>query len=174
MLQDKDRYFGGVAEPYWLNSKGIALWVPEGIPLHYSWNAHDTADQMCFEAKNSPPYENDLNVVLAYKICSMDNPKTMHLYAINDFLGKPIGIPDEKMIRDPIWSSWAQYKANINQSTILNFAQTIHDYGFKVSQIEIGKFLITYLYIFVKLISSTTQLSWVSTNRKNMCRENRH
>ena len=150
MLQDKDHYFGGVAEPYWLNSKGIGLWVPEGIPLHYSWNAHDTSDQMCFEAKNTPPYEQDLNVILAYKICSKDNPKTMHMYAINDFLGKPSGIPDEKMIRDPIWSSWAQYKANINQSTILNFAQTIHDYGFKVSQIEIGNFTTLLFMLFLR------------------------
>ena len=46
------------------------------------------------------------------------------------------------MIQDPIWSSWAQFKANINQSTIIDFAQSIHNYGFKVSQIEIGKILI--------------------------------
>lgn len=39
MLQDKDKYFGGVAEPYWLSSKGVAIWVPEGVSLFYSWNS---------------------------------------------------------------------------------------------------------------------------------------
>ena len=30
MLQDKEKYFGGVAEPYWLSSKGVAVYVPLG------------------------------------------------------------------------------------------------------------------------------------------------
>ena len=33
MLQDKDKYFGGVAEPYWLSSKGVAVHVPLGKSL---------------------------------------------------------------------------------------------------------------------------------------------
>ena len=52
---------------------------------------------MCFSAKNTFPYENDKNVLLEYRICAMDNPKEMQMYAINDFLGKPIDIPDEKV-----------------------------------------------------------------------------
>ena len=43
----------------------------------------------------------------------------MHMYAINEFLGKPEGIPDERMLIDPIWSTWAQFKTNINQSAVL-------------------------------------------------------
>ncbi len=41
------------------------------------------------------------------------------------------------MIKHPIWSSWAQYKADINQSTILDFARQIRENGFEASQLEI-------------------------------------
>ena len=33
MLQDRNKYFGGVAEPYWLSSKGVAVYVPSGKRL---------------------------------------------------------------------------------------------------------------------------------------------
>ena len=137
MLQNKEKYFGGVAEPYWLSSKGVAVWVPEGIPLFYSWNSASNSKQMCFSAKHVCPYEQQDILRLQYKICSHQNAREMHLYAVNEFLGRPEGMPDEKMIRDPIWSSWAQYKANINESTILDFVQKIQDNDFPVAQIEI-------------------------------------
>ena len=38
MLQNNKTYFGGVVEPYWLSSNGVAIWVPSGVPLFYSWN----------------------------------------------------------------------------------------------------------------------------------------
>ena len=55
MLQNNVTYFGGVVEPYWLSSKGVAIWVPPGVPLFYSWNEND--DKMiCLQAKNVSPY----------------------------------------------------------------------------------------------------------------------
>ena len=139
MLQDRDKYFGGVAEPYWLSSKGVAIWVPEGVPLFYSFNsqARKSRRDFCLSAKSSPPYEILDHLVLKYRICAHKDTKSMHMYAVNNMLGKPIDIPDELMMRAPIWSSWAQFKADINQSTIVDFARRIHDYGFTVSQIEI-------------------------------------
>ena len=135
MLQDQKKYFGGVAEPYWLSSKGVALWVPSGVPLFYS----SVQNSFCLAAKFSPPYEVLMGepLTLKYRICSHEDTKEMHMYAVNHLLGKPVDIPDEGMMRAPIWSSWAQFKADINQSTILDFARRIHDYNFKVSQIEI-------------------------------------
>ena len=85
-----------------------------------------------------PPYEIMEHLELKYSLCSKNNAKDMHLYAIQNKLGKPLGIPDEEMIRHPIWSSWAQYKADINQSTIIDFARKINEYNFPVAQIEIG------------------------------------
>lgn len=44
------------------------------------------------------------------------------------------------MVRDPIWSTWARYKAFINESVVLQFAKEIRDNNFKDSQLEIDDF----------------------------------
>ena len=60
MLQNNETYFGGVVEPYWLLSNGIAIWVPSGTPLFYSWNegneVYPNDKLMCLQAKNVEPY----------------------------------------------------------------------------------------------------------------------
>ena len=57
--------------------------------------------------------------IFRYTVCQNDNPRKMHMYAIEHLLGKPQGIPDERMLVDPIWSTWAQFKTNINQSAVI-------------------------------------------------------
>ena len=116
MLQDKEKYFGGVAEPWWINSKGIGIWVPEGIPLHYSWN-EDQSMQMCLKAAHDEPYPRSKqnSVQLRYKLCVKENAKEIQLYGAENLLGLPTGIPDTRMLSKPIWSTWAQYKTNVSK-----------------------------------------------------------
>ena len=66
-------------------------------------------------------------------MCRKNDPREMHMFAVKHFLGKPKSTPDERMLVDPIWSTWAQFKTNINQSAVI-----------KVKQIHIGG---TELYI---------------------------
>ena len=139
MLQDKDLYFGGVAEPYWLNSKGGAIWVPEEQPLFYSWNSIRTSGQLCLSTVKSLPYpiHDGDSLELNYMMCSADDPKQMQMYAASNLWTKPTSLPDTKMFSDPIWSTWAQYKADINQSVVAQFADDIISHGFQNSQLEI-------------------------------------
>ncbi|CAG2107528.1 unnamed protein product, partial [Medioppia subpectinata] len=55
----------------------------------------------------------------------------LKLYAANNWIQKPTGIPDERM------STWAKYHADITQQKVLDFAQEIKSHGFSNSQIEI-------------------------------------
>ena len=55
--------------------KGVAIWVPEGVPLFYSWNSDLNKEQMCLVAKDVAPYEEQNIKYLKYSICSMDNPR---------------------------------------------------------------------------------------------------
>ena len=46
-------------------------------------------------------------------------------------------IPDERMFTNPLWSTWAMYKKDINETVVLDYAKKITEYGFSNSQIEI-------------------------------------
>jgi len=138
MLQNSVEYFGGVAEPYWLNSLGGSVYVTDEQPLFFSWNQNYNK-KMCLSTTKGDPYPDmDSNKLeLKYKICGANNPRAMHEYAATNFWRKPTDIPDERMMTYPVWSTWAQYKEHINQSIILDFADQITSNGFNNSQLEI-------------------------------------
>lgn len=51
--------------------------------------------------------------------------------------GKPSKYPNEKMIEEPIWTTWAKYKKPINDSVVLEFAEEIRSHGYEGGQLEI-------------------------------------
>ena len=55
MIQDEKKNFGGVAEPFWLNSKGGGLVVEQEQPLFYSWNSQGN-NGLCLSVEHSLPY----------------------------------------------------------------------------------------------------------------------
>ncbi|PSN31308.1 hypothetical protein C0J52_14633 [Blattella germanica] len=126
----------GIAEPYWLSSTGLYINVEPNIPLFIDMN-HNVNNTLCFIAKSSLPYPTTQNPSLKYSICSFDDAKQAHMHAIETVFGKPEGYPDERMIRHPIWSTWARYKREVNEATVLQFADEILAYGFENSQLEI-------------------------------------
>jgi len=136
MLQDAQQYFGGVAEPYWLNSRGGAVWVPQEQPLFYSWN-EDGRGELCLSSLRALPYpvHQDDQLRFNYLLCAAQDPKEMQKYAALNLWKKPTGTPDELMMTQPIWSTWAQYKAEINESVVEQFAADILDHGFNSSQL---------------------------------------
>jgi len=70
-------------------------------------------------------------------VCSFNTLWDAQSHAVNNMLGFPSNVPDELMFRHPIWSTWARYKTEINQSLVIQFAQEILDNGFMNSQLEI-------------------------------------
>ena len=61
----------------------------------------------------------------------------LHLYTINNYFKKPTGWPDERMIKSPIWSTWAMYKKEINHDIVLRYAEDIVYNNYTNSQLEI-------------------------------------
>lgn len=139
MFQNPLKYYGGVVEPYWLSSKGIAISVPVGVPLFASWNADDS-DEFCLASKDEQPYVKknaDDPLILKYSVCVGNDIRTVHEHTIQSVYARASAIPDERMITHPIWSTWAQYKADINDSTVMQFGNEIVNHGFENSQLEI-------------------------------------
>ncbi|VDK37772.1 unnamed protein product [Gongylonema pulchrum] len=58
--------------------------------------------------------------------------------AVHDILYEPCtDLPDEAMMRKPIWSTWARYKVDIDQQKLLQFAQEILKNEAPICQVEL-------------------------------------
>lgn len=127
----------GVAEPYWLSSEGIFYYFDKKVPLFVDQNDLEK-NAACFIAQVKPPYSNKRTKNnLIYAIGIFDDVKKAHEYAVERYLEKPTGYPDERMITHPIWSTWARYKTDVNHDVVLEFADEILKNGFNNSQLEI-------------------------------------
>ncbi|CAF0877580.1 unnamed protein product [Adineta ricciae] len=125
--------FGSVCERYWLSSLGFALLVDPLAPLFVSMNKK----HLQFISQYRTPYRQKefLSHQFQYKFLQHVNMRDLHLTIINRYLGKPTNIPSPRMITEPIWSTWAQFKQNINTENILNYAEEIVRQDFPRSQI---------------------------------------
>ena len=109
--------YGGVLEPYWLNSNGFAVYADRDQPLFVGLNDGNDG-RLCLASRYQFPYVRpDANTALSlsYSLCSGADVKSVHLTAASRFWSKPRDIPDERMLTHPVWSTWARYKTLINQ-----------------------------------------------------------
>lgn len=146
-----------ITERYWLNSNGLYFYVDLDVPLFLDQN-NEYIGFMCLEAKRSLPYDTrKVTFDFTYKVGVGRNSKDTHLQAIKRYLKKPTGYPlvffgcfrllefkikeicfrDERMVRDPVWSTWARYKIYVDNDVVIKFANEVKANGFKNSQLEI-------------------------------------
>lgn len=125
-----------IAERYWLSSKGIYIYVDEKTPLFLDQNNYRDK-YLCIIAKNKSPYHHRNSIKLAYTLGIFPDPKKAHQNAVKKYLRQPIDLPDQLMIQNPIWSTWARYKDKVNEKVVENYADEILLHQFKNSQIEI-------------------------------------
>jgi hypothetical protein len=96
---------------------------------------------MCLSTKHHPPYptteDDDGSLTQRYQFCAAENARSMQEYAALRLWQRPRGLPDTLMMTYPVWSTWAQYKADINASVVLGFGHEIASRGFAASQLEI-------------------------------------
>lgn len=126
----------GVAERYWLNSRGGFIYVDDKVPLFIDQNIY--GNTICLKVKNELPYNTRrTSIKFVYHLGVGRDARAAHRKAVERFLKKPTAVADRRMVQHPIWSTWARYKADINESTVEVFASEIEKYGFNNSQLEI-------------------------------------
>jgi hypothetical protein len=132
--------WSSILERYWLSSSGLAIVVDQSIPLFVLKNK----TSICLLASSKEPYNENRIVKLTYDVCQIDSSKSqndylnkLHLYVINNYFAKPKDYPDERMLKSPIWSTWANFKKRINETSVRAFANDILSNGYSNSQIEI-------------------------------------
>lgn len=134
----KEESSAAIMERYWLSSRGFFILFDYDAPLFIDQNA----DKICFTGKKALPYyiHNDV-FSFNYRIGAGINARETHVNVINKMLGKPLGIPDERLVRYPIWNTWVQYNHwagnPINQTLVVEFANEIVKHGFKYSLLDI-------------------------------------
>jgi len=128
-------------EPLWFSSSGTAIFVDRSTPLFLRFD-HNKNGTLCFSASfDEYPYDSAKirpnPKKLKVEICHANNIKQISRFAISRWLGKPSGIPDQRMMTRPIWSTWAQFHSAITEDKVLSFAKEINSHNFSNSQIEI-------------------------------------
>ncbi|CAK8691043.1 unnamed protein product [Clavelina lepadiformis] len=145
LSSDLPKRCGNVLERYFLSSHGAAVYVDPDVPLYIS--VHQDKD-ICLEAMYDgdqlvgPSYLHPVNdeIDLNYVICLAGNAKKVHQVMTDSedgFIKRPKSLPDLKMMKHPIWSTWARFKSDIDQSVVENFAEEILLNNFTNSQLEI-------------------------------------
>ncbi|XP_046346310.1 myogenesis-regulating glycosidase-like [Haliotis rufescens] len=130
---------GGVIERYFINSNGVGIRISNDVPLYVSMNQSGDGEVCLVSKSQGYPYMNNNNVLpeLNYTICRASNIKLLHDAMSRRYIDRPENIPDEKMFRFPVWSTWAQFNKNINETLLMEFAKAIKENDFSYSQIEI-------------------------------------
>ncbi|XP_059062093.1 myogenesis-regulating glycosidase-like, partial [Achroia grisella] len=126
-----------IVERYWLNSAGQYIYVHPQVPLFVDYS-NIQGHHICFGAQIAEPYSSRrTHIELSYDIWLLKDVKEAHKHAVANYLGKPSNTPDYRMVQNPIWSTWAQFGVDINETNILEFADEIRAHGFNDSQLEI-------------------------------------
>ncbi|XP_031763119.2 myogenesis-regulating glycosidase-like [Galleria mellonella] len=126
-----------IVERYWLNSAGQYIYVHPQVPLFVDYS-NILGNHICFGAQIADPYSSKRpHIELSYDIWLLGNVKEAHKHAVANYLGKPSDTPDYRMVQHPIWSTWAQFGVDINETNLLEFAYEIREHGFNDSQFEI-------------------------------------
>lgn len=129
-------FCSGVAERFWVQTKGGFVYISDTAPLFLDQNVD--GDTLCFKVENKLPYNTRRQTFdFDYHIGFAKDAKMAQKKAVERFLKKPTGLPDRRMVEHPIWSTWARYKRDINETTVESMASDILKYGFNNSQFEI-------------------------------------
>jgi alpha-glucosidase (family GH31 glycosyl hydrolase) len=128
----------GIAERIWINSQGIYFYVVPEVPLFIDSNFNGS-NQLCFVTKFEQPYLNVSVLMLRYSVCSLPDAVQAqnHFVTVTRTKAYPRQVPDQRMVEHPIWSTWARYKKDINETVVEQFAYEILTHGYLNSQIEI-------------------------------------
>ncbi|XP_030647371.1 myogenesis-regulating glycosidase [Chanos chanos] len=132
--------FGCILERYWLSSNATAIKINDSVPFHLGWD--DKEGTLRFQARyNNTPYKPNPGrpprAELSYRVCVGSDVTSIHKYMVRRYFNKPNKVPSESVFRQPIWSTWAMYKTEIDQEKLLKYASDIQNHGFNCSHLEL-------------------------------------
>lgn len=92
----KELHSAAIMERYWFSTSTFFILIDYEAPLFIDQDK----EKICFSVKKQLPYDTHLNSYeFNYRIGGGKSVKDMHLNVINRYLGKPLGLPDLRLIR---------------------------------------------------------------------------
>jgi alpha-glucosidase (family GH31 glycosyl hydrolase) len=113
--------------PMWQTSRGAGLFVPTYQPITFEIN-QDNKEVFSFGVQGAGP--------LNYQITVGNTIVETHQELIR-LAGKPKVVPPKDYFKNPIFNTWIQYMARVNQQDVLSYAGKIRAEQFPASIIEI-------------------------------------
>ncbi|XP_049939047.1 myogenesis-regulating glycosidase-like [Schistocerca serialis cubense] len=130
----------GIAVRYWLFSDGRFVYVHSNVPLFINQNTNQSVNAICFTAENKSPYPADrADNLLEWDLCSFEDAREAHEFAVQNYLGKPTAIPDDSMVLSPVWATLVRYGKNTTEESVRKLANEVIAHGFNKSHIEIDQ-----------------------------------
>lgn len=121
---------------YWLNSRGVFIYINHDIPLFVDQNSK-IADNICFTAKNGPPYIVREIFHFNYKIGFSSNARRTQMNFNHRYFRTKWSIPNDRVIRYPHWGTPYIFKSRIDETLFRGYTDNIAKYGLKASTIMI-------------------------------------
>ncbi|XP_053669967.1 myogenesis-regulating glycosidase [Anopheles nili] len=130
-MLSKEADNSAIGDRYWLNALGSFLYIDPWAPLFVDQN-YGQPGFMCLETRSALPYDtHGTGYDVRYTIGVAADAREAQQKAVQHVLGRPTGHPAESMVSEPIWSTWARYKRDINDAVVLQFAGEIISNGFR-------------------------------------------
>ena len=140
-----------ILAPLWVTSSGVAILADDDQALRVGLNGSNTEQPAyAWNLDAPPPFDRrpapddgtgsgSLHLggrELCYRLLTADNaPQAWR--ACLPLIGHPTNIPPETLWRLPIWTTWARFKTNINQTRVIQFAYEIIAHAYPHGVIEI-------------------------------------
>lgn len=121
-----------VVERYWVASDGYFVLVDYHTKLFVDSVVDSSNDLLTSRLCLGYTPSNEKNY-----IGFGSNAKATHLHIVNKYLGKPQSVPNERMIRYPIWNTKVRFSNSINDAIIRNYAHEVIENNFQPSIIDI-------------------------------------
>ncbi|MEI8291606.1 MAG: glycoside hydrolase family 31 protein [Verrucomicrobiota bacterium] len=119
------------ATPLWYTTKGVAVWVRTPLDFHYSVNRKTAAGRDGLLGISMPKAS-----ALEYDILvRKDFREVTRAYLAE--LGRPRRVPPRELFELPIYTTWVEHKAEVDQAKVLDYARAIRANGLPAGVIEL-------------------------------------
>ncbi|CAG9533299.1 unnamed protein product [Cercopithifilaria johnstoni] len=124
----------------------IGQWYGGPQMAQQTWPLAETLQHFSPYLPSDTLKDNTISPILSYSIfvakrCTL---REFHVVLHGNLYDSCTTIPDEALIRKPIWSTWARYSEKVTQHDVLEFAQEILNHHAPICQLELDDSWTTY------------------------------